>query len=73
MVSASSLVGVLANLGLGAGLVRFVPEAGEKAGRLINASFTLTGGLALAGSLIYLASAKYWSPALDFVRGNACF
>lgn len=73
LVSACGLVGALSNLGLGAGLVRFVPEAGEKAGRLINASFTLAGGLALAGALIYLAGVKYWSPPLGFVREGAWF
>lgn len=70
LVAASMLVGALANLGLGVGLIRYVPEAGEKAGRLINASFTLAGVVAVAGSLVYLAGAGYWSPALTFVREN---
>ena len=70
LVAASMLVGALANLGLGIGLIRFVPEAGEKAGRLINAAFTLAGAVAVAVSLIYLAGAGYWSPALVFVREN---
>lgn len=70
LVAASMLVGALANLGLGVGLVRFIPEVQERAVRLINSSFTLAGGLALAGSLIYLAGAGRWSPALSFVREN---
>jgi len=71
LVSACGLVGALSNLGLGAGLVRFVPEAKEKAGRLINASFTLAGGVALAGALVYLAGVQRWSPDLGFVRESA--
>ena len=70
LVAVSGLVGVLANLGLGTGLIRFVPEVKEKAGRLINSSFILSGGLALFGSLIYLAGVGYWSPALGFLREN---
>ena len=70
LVAASMLVGTLANLGLGAALIRFLPEAGEKRTQLINASFTLSGILAVGGSLIYLAGAGHWSPALVFVRDN---
>jgi O-antigen/teichoic acid export membrane protein len=70
LVAASMLLGALANLGLGAGLTRFLPEAGENRNRLLNASFTLSGIIAAGGSLFYLAGTDYWSPALVFVRGN---
>ena len=71
LVAASMLVGALANLGLGAGLIRFLPDAGENKVGLINASFTLSGALATGGALVYLAGAGHWSPALVFVRENA--
>ncbi len=70
LVAASMLVGSLANLGLGVGLIRFLPEAGKNRIRLINSSFTLCGVLTAGGALIYLAGAGHWSPALVFVREN---
>lgn len=74
--SASGLVASFAGLGLGIGLVRFVPELKEDAVRLINSTFMLTGVAALAGSIIYLAGVKHWAPALIFLSKNhwlACF
>lgn len=73
LVAASNLVAVLANMGLGVGLVRFVPEAGKKAGSLINSSFTLAGLVSLAGSALYLYGIKYWSPALGFISQDLMF
>lgn len=67
LVSASGLIATLSNLGMGAGLVRFLPEVKERSGELINSFFTLSGGLALLGSLVYLGGAFYWSPALQFM------
>jgi len=68
LVSASSFVSILADLGMRIGLIRFVPETRERAGLLINAAFTLVCLMSLTVSLIYLAGIKYWSPALGFVR-----
>ncbi|MGI6078513.1 MAG: lipopolysaccharide biosynthesis protein [Fastidiosipilaceae bacterium] len=68
--SASSLVASFAGLGLGIGLVRFVPEIKEGAIRLINSAFTLAGVTAIAGSLLYLAGVKHWAPALIFLWKN---
>jgi len=68
--SASGLVASFAGLGLGIGLVRFVPELKEGAVRLINSAFTLAGVAAIAGSLFYLAGVKHWAPALIFLCKN---
>jgi len=73
LVAASGLVSVLANLGLSVGLIRFIPEVKDKAVRLINSSFTLSGLLALTASLIYLNGVRYWSPALGFVVEEISF
>jgi O-antigen/teichoic acid export membrane protein len=66
LISASGLVASFAGLGLGIGLVRFVPEIKSGAVRLINSAFTIAGVAAIAGSLIYLAGIKHWAPALTF-------
>ncbi|TEB14374.1 Polysaccharide biosynthesis protein [Pelotomaculum sp. FP] len=68
LIAASSLIGVLAEMGLKIGLIRFVPESRENAALLINAAFTLAGLLSLIGGLIYLVGIKIWSPALGFIQ-----
>ncbi|OPY62851.1 MAG: Polysaccharide biosynthesis protein [Pelotomaculum sp. PtaU1.Bin065] len=68
LVSASGLVAMLASLGLGIGMIRFLPQAGEKSGALINSGFTLAGIIAVLGSIVYLSGMAHWSPALVFVR-----
>jgi O-antigen/teichoic acid export membrane protein len=68
--SAAGLVASFATLGLGIGLVRFIPELKEGAVRLINSAFTLAGVVAILGSIIYLAGVKCWAPALYFLCKN---
>ncbi len=68
LLSVSNLLGILATLGLRIGLIRFVPEYGEKAGKLINSAFTLVAVTSLLSVLIYLAGITHWSPALGFIR-----
>jgi O-antigen/teichoic acid export membrane protein len=68
--SASGLVASFAGLGLGIGLVRFVPEIKEGTVRLLNSAFTLAGLAAIAGSIIYLSGVQQWAPALNFLCKN---
>jgi O-antigen/teichoic acid export membrane protein len=68
--SASGLISSFAGLGLGIGLVRFVPELKEGAVRLLNSAFTLAGVAAITGALIYLSGVKHWAPALIFLCKN---
>jgi len=67
LVAASTLLGTLANFGLGMGLVRFLPEEQKEAGLLVNAVFTITGSIAIILSLVYLVGIEYWSPILNFI------
>lgn len=67
LVAASGLVANLGNLGLGIALVRFIPEDGGNAVRLINSSFTLNMIAVTTGSLIYIIGLKHWSPSLVFI------
>jgi O-antigen/teichoic acid export membrane protein len=73
LISAAGLLAFVASLGLGMGLIRFLPGAGASGPKLINSSFTLTGLAAVAVSVIFIAGLSLWSPALAFVRGNAIF
>jgi O-antigen/teichoic acid export membrane protein len=63
MVSALMLLATLSTLGLGMGLIRFLPESGG-GGRLIDsclAAAALAGALAAA---VFLAGTPVWSPEL---------
>ena len=73
LVSAAGLLAFLAGLGLGTGLIRFLPGTGARRGELINSCFTISGVAAIALSLVFLAGLPLWSPALRFVRGDPLF
>ena len=68
LISVSVLLGFLADLGLGIGLVRFVPQEGAKANRLVNVVFTIVGTIAVVLALLYLMGIGHWSPMLRFIR-----
>jgi len=70
LISAVMLLSFVANLGLGLGLIRFLPTSGPKMSNLINSCFTLSGAIAVVAALIFLGGLKLWSPALVFVYGN---
>lgn len=64
LTAASGLISTLANLSLGTGMVRFVPEIKERAWQLVNSVFVVAAVTTTLGSLIYLAGVGAWSPAL---------
>jgi O-antigen/teichoic acid export membrane protein len=68
LLSASGLIASLASLGLGVGLVRYMPEVGEDQGRLNNSVFTLIALLSGICALVYLIAIPRIAPALSFVR-----
>lgn len=72
-ISAAALLAVLSTLGLGYGLIRFLPHAGEKATPLINSCFTIGGVISIALALIFLAGLGFWSPALLPIREHPIF
>ena len=68
VIAAMGLLASFANLGLGYGLIRFLPHSGEKADSLLNSSFTISILVSLLASLIFLGGLGFWSPALLFLR-----
>ena len=60
----------LANFGLDYGLVRFLPNSGQKSNALVNSCFTIGGLAAIVTSLIFISGLNLWSPALIFLRQN---
>ena len=59
-------LGTLANLGLGIGLIRYMPEAEDKTA-LLNISLTLTAFVSLLLGLVFLVGLPVWIPDLSFV------
>ena len=72
IISVMSLLALLSVPGFGAAIIRFLPKA-EKAQDMINSCLTLSGIIALALAVIFIAGLDTWSPALGFIRGNAIF
>ena len=68
IIAAMGLMASFANLGLGHGLIRFLPNAGQKANSLINSSFTINILASLIVSLVFLAGLGFWSPELLFLH-----
>jgi O-antigen/teichoic acid export membrane protein len=73
VISASSLLAFLGSLGLGNGLIRFLPNSGKKAPSLINTSLTIGGIFALLVSVVFLVGLPWWNPNLSFVSDNPVF
>ena len=77
IIQAMTLLAALSSLGLGFGLIRFLPSAGERANRMINSCLTIVTLTAIAAILIFLAVLPLWLPNLLFIRQNpivlSCF
>jgi O-antigen/teichoic acid export membrane protein len=72
LISIMSLVSGFSVLGLGNGLIRFLP-ASDKKNEKINTSFTLVTMMSILISVIYLIFLKTFSPKLLFIRENIWF
>ncbi len=72
LLSAIALLSFGGTLGLGFGIIRYLPTSVDKA-RLLNSSFTFATLAAVAASLIFLSGLSLWSPKLIFVRQNSIF
>jgi O-antigen/teichoic acid export membrane protein len=68
-VSAATLMGGLAQLGLGYGLVRYL-AAQDDPSPLINFSMLLSGFVSLGLALVFLVTLSWWMPALLPLRAD---
>jgi len=67
-LSIVTLLAMFSHLGLGTGLIRFLPESGEGGPRLANAVFTTSVVGAVVSSAVFLVGVPLWAPSLDFLR-----
>ena len=70
IISAVALLAGIAGLGVGMGLVRFLPAAPHPR-RLLNSALTFIALAALLVAAVYLAGLDLWSPSLSLLRGSA--
>ncbi len=72
-VAAVVFMARLSRLGFGYGLIRFLPDIGNRAGALINSCFTITGLISLVAALIFLSGLNLWSPAISYLHSPGLF
>jgi O-antigen/teichoic acid export membrane protein len=72
LISAITLISSFSLLGLGNGLIRYLPTS-ERKNKKINTSFTIIALMSILISVIYLTFIKTFSPKLLFVRENIIF
>lgn len=61
-LAAVTLIGSLGHMGLGMGLIRFLPSAGGGRNHLLNVALTLTTLTGTAAAVIFLLGLPLWSP-----------
>jgi O-antigen/teichoic acid export membrane protein len=72
-LAAIALIGGFAKLGLGLGLIRFLPERGDSGAGLVNSVLLVAASASLGISLIFLLGLDLWSPDLRLVRQDPIF
>jgi O-antigen/teichoic acid export membrane protein len=72
IISSISLLAILSVPGFGAALIRFLPKA-DKPRDMINSCLTVSGAIAVALAVVFVAGLDIWSPALAFIKSNIIF
>jgi O-antigen/teichoic acid export membrane protein len=72
-IAAVGFVVLFSSLGLEYGLIRFLPDDGNKANDTINTCFTTAGLTAFVLAGVFLAGLGIWSPALLPIRESPAF
>jgi O-antigen/teichoic acid export membrane protein len=72
IISAAQLLAGIAGLGVGQGLVRFLPESAFP-GRLLNDVFSFNALVSILIAVAYLAGLRIWSPSLALLIQNAAY
>jgi|GEM_PF-307741 len=72
ILSAVALVSGMAEVGMGSGLVRFLPEARSPM-RLLNTVFTFNTAMAVLVGGVFLGGLRRWSPSLAILQQNAWY
>ena len=71
-IAAITLIAAFSTLGLGFGLIRFLPGR-ESSANLINSVLLLVAGVSMFASLVFILGVDLWSPGLRIVRQNQAY
>ena len=71
LIAVATLIAGFSRLGLDAGLIRYLPEAGGGERSMINSTLTISGGLAIFLAVVFVLGVEFWSPALGFLLEDA--
>jgi O-antigen/teichoic acid export membrane protein len=72
-ITSMTLLTTVSTLGLDYSLIRFLPNAGDKAKNMINTCFTVSGITSIVLALVFMAGLGFWSPALIPIRQHPVF
>lgn len=72
-VSALTLIALASPLGMGLGLIRFLPGAGPRSGDLVNSALVVGAITSAAASCGFLLSLPLWSRELSFLAEQPAF
>lgn len=72
-IAAITLIAMFAPLGLGIGIVRFLPESRGSGVALVNSVLLVTLAASLVASAVFLLGLDLWSPGLSVVREHPLF
>lgn len=73
LVSAMFLLTLLAELGLGFSMIRFLPTFAEDSTKMLNSCFTIGSLATIVAAGVFLAGLSFWSPALIFLQHNPLY
>lgn len=65
-----SFIAGLADLGLGYGIIRFLPNAGDRANRMMNTGFSIQLLASLVMGIVFLVGIAFWSPAMLVIQSS---
>jgi len=72
-ISALTLLAMVSTLGLGMGLVSYLPNSKREAPLLINSAVIASGASACLLAIVFLAGLSLWAPELEFLRSQPLY
>ncbi len=72
-ISATMLLASFSHLGLGTGLIKFLPRSGKNADSMINTCFTISTFISILVAVVFIAGLGLWSPTLLFIRQSPIY
>jgi O-antigen/teichoic acid export membrane protein len=73
LINAEGLLYMLCSLGFSSGLIRFLPQAGDRSNRMINTVFTVTVLTSIIASAVFIVGLGFWSPKLLFLQHSFAY